>query len=963
MPLPPDVMPSVTAIFACGARRLGAVLLLALLCTVLASGPALATVLPQAERGVLDLRGWYADLDGPVSLDGEWLVSWDRLAGEESLNPLPEPDGSLWTLFTLPAIWNGAERPDGREMGGFGAATFRLKILLPPGMPPLTLKMPPVNSAMRVWVDGRSVAGAGVPALAAAQERSSSVSRFVTLHGGQRVIELAVEVSNHFHFEGGIGRTIYLDANGGLSRLWQRQLMTNAGALMSLSLMALFIGAFLRRRLSAAPLFLVMLLAACAMRLMCTSELLRVFFPGVSEVWAYRLEYLPIYMFYPIYFHLLRELFPGCLHRGVGRAMMAVAVPGMFLVLVTEPAQFTRMRDVASLLLVLSALYFAWRLAVAALRRHSGALLLGAGALAFLGSVVHDALMYAHFFESIDLVPYGALLFLFSHALVLGRRVETAFLNERRLSQELAALNEGLERQIAERTRALSDKSATLERFLANLSHEVRTPLNAILGMVRVIRREGPTDRMDERLRVADGAGRHLVSMLDTILDLSRLEAGRMELHPQPTDVVALVEDAVALMRAGAEEKGLALSLTVSGLGVARFWIDPLRLRQIVLNLLSNAVKFTERGGVEVTLTTSHAPPDAASGTVVLCLTVADSGPGVPRAAQAIIFEPFHRLEGSRLEGNRREGAGLGLAIVDGLVRLMGGIVCLEGRPGGGSLFTVSLPTRPLPVADPSPDRAAPMPVPGSLDILVVEDAPENQAILREYLAPGGHRAVYVESGEAALAVLATRTVDVVLLDMRLPGIDGVEVTRRIRALPDAERALVPVIAVTANSSPEDRADYLDAGVDEVVAKPVDPDALQDALARHAPSGSGAPAPSVTVQRAPFTAGPVAGGLSSADRTRLMDRFAQACREVLAVLDDADSPPRRVVDAAHRMKGSGGTYGFPEVSAAARALERTAQAVESGGGGAASMQGDAAALRDRLHAALRAIEKGEAGLT
>lgn len=961
-------MPSVSAVLVRLARNLGAFLLLLLLSTT----PTLATVLPQAERGVLDLRGWYADLDGPVSMDGEWLVSWDRLAGEESLNPLPEPDGTLWTPFTLPAIWNGAERPDGQAMGGMGAATFRLKILLPPGMPPLTLKMPPINSAMRVWVDGRSVAASGVPALTAAQERPSAVSRFVTLHGGQRVVELAVEVSNHFHFEGGIGRTIFLDANGGLSRLWQRQLMTNAGALMSLSLMALFIAAFLRRRLSAAPLFLVMLLVACAMRLICTSELLRVFFPGVSEVWAYRLEYLPIYMFYPIYFHLLRELFPGCLHRGVGRAMLAVALPGMFLVLVTEPAQFTRLRDVASLLLVLSALYFAWRLAVAALRRHAGAVLLGAGALAFLGTVVHDALMYAHFFESIDLVPYGALTFLFSHALVLGRRVETAFLNERRLAQELAALNEGLERQIAERTRALSDKSATLERFLANLSHEVRTPLNAILGMVRVIRREGPTAQLDERLRVADGAGRHLVSMLDTILDLSRLEAGRMELHPQPTDVVALVEDAVALMRAGAEEKGLTLSLTVSGLGAARFWIDPLRLRQIVLNLLSNAVKFTERGGVEVALSATPAPPGLGSGAVTLCLTVADSGPGVPRAAQAIIFEPFHRLEGHRLEGHRpdahpletsrRDGAGLGLAIVNGLVRLMGGDVGLEGRAGGGSLFTVSLPTRPLPVADPSPDRAAPMPVPGSLDILVVEDAPENQAILREYLAPGGHRAVYVDSGEEALAVLATRIVDVVLLDMRLPGIDGVEVTRRIRALSDAERALVPVIAVTANSSPEDRAAYLDAGVDEVVAKPVDPDALQDALARHAPSGSCAPAPPPAVQPVSNLKAPVTGTLSGADRARLMERFAQACREVLAVLDDAQAPPRRVVDAAHRMKGSGGTYGFPEVSAAARALERTAQAVESGGGGAASMQGDAAVLRDRLHAALRAIEKGEAGL-
>ena len=954
-------MPSMSRVLPRSAHSLGVSFLLILLFALLSASPAAARVLPQAERGVLDLRGWYADLDGPIAMDGEWLVSWDRLAGEESLNPLPAPDGKVWVPFTLPAIWNGVVRPDGQAMGGMGAATFRLRILLPPGMPPLTLKIPSVNSAMRVWVDGRPVDAAGVPALTAAQERPFSISRFVTLHGGQRVVELAVEVSNHFHFEGGIGRTIFLDANGSLSRLWQRQLMTNAGALMSLTLMALFFVAFLRQRLSAAPLFLVMLLVACAMRLVCTSELLRIFFPGVPEVWVYRLEYLPIYMFCPIYFHLLQELFPGCLHRRVGRGMLAVAAPGLLLVLVTEPAQFTRLRDVASLLLVLSALYFAWCLAVAALRRHAGAILLGAGALTFLGAVVHDAMMYAHFFESIDLVPYGALLFLFSHALALGRRVETAFLNERRLSQELAALNEGLERQIAERTRALSDKSASLERFLANLSHEVRTPLNAVLGMVRLIRREGPTAQLDERLRVADGAGRHLVSMLDTILDLSRLEAGRMELHPQPTDVVSLVEDAVALMRAGAEEKGLDLSLTVSGLGAARFWIDPLRLRQIVLNLLSNAVKFTERGGVEVTLTAKPAPPEAGGGGVILCLTVADSGPGVPQAAQAIIFQPFHRLEGHRLTGSRRDGAGLGLAIVNGLVGLMGGDVGLEERAGGGSIFTVSLPTRPLPVADPSPDRAAPMPTPGGLDILVVEDAPENQAILREYLAPGGHRAVCVDSGEEALAVLAAWDVDVVLLDMRLPGIDGVEVTRRIRALPDAERALVPVIAVTANSSPDDRAAYLDAGVDEVVAKPIDPDALQDALARHAPSGSRTPAQPVAVQQ-PHRDVPLRMALSDAERARLMERFAQACREVLTVLEDGDASPRRIADAAHRMKGSGATYGFPNVSTAARALETAAQAVEGGAAHAASMQGDAAVLRDRLHAALRAIEKGEAEL-
>lgn len=914
---------------------------------LLPAGQAAAAEGFRAEHGVLDLRAWNPARDGVVDLDGEWLVSWGRLAGEESVQALPRPDGRTWGPVTLPLVWNGVERPDGGRMDGQGAATFRLQLLLPPDTPPLTLQIPPAYSTTRLWVDGRVAVAAGQPALDAATEVPVSATRFVTLPGGRRVIELALEISNHFHVEGGIGKTLHLDGSGELHRVWQRQLMTNAGALMSLAMMALFIAAFLRRGVSAAAVYLVLLLGACTMRLVCTSGLLRLFFPGVPEAWAYRLEYLPIYMFYPIYFHLLNELFPGCLHRWVGRVMLAVSVAGVAMVLFTEPMVFTRFRDVASLLLVLSALYFAWRLSVAAWRRYFGALLLGGGALAFLAAVVHDALMYAHLYQSIDLVPYGALIFLFSHALVLGRRVVKALDNVRDLSQELAALNEGLERQIAERTRALSEKSAMLERFLANLSHEVRTPLNALLGMVRVIRREGATDRLPERLRVADDAGRHLVTMLDSVLELSRLEAGRTELEPEPTDVAGLLEDAVALMQPSAEEKGLRLTLEVSGIGATRYWIDPLRFRQVALNLLSNAVKFTEQGGVAATLSTRPANAGAVFGGVMLMLTVADTGPGVPRAAKAIIFEPFQRGV-----GGWREGTGLGLSIVKRLVGLMGGTVDLHNRPGGGSVFSVAVPTRPVPA--PSRERPVTLPDPGRLDVLLVEDAPENQAVMLEYLAPGRHRVVCVDNGEDALSRLGSAPVDVVLLDMRLPGMDGVEVTRLIRALPDPDRALVPIIAVTANSSPEDRAQYLDAGVDEVVSKPVDPDALLDALARHAPAA---------------TVPPVA--LSAADQARLLGHFAQACREVLAALGDRSAGPERLAELAHRMKGSGASYGFPELSEEARVLERVALTMArtaGGDGGQAPLSagnealGDAvASLERRIVGVLHAIEAGERG--
>ena len=920
-----------------------------LLLPLLLGSPAFALDHPVARGGVLDLSGWNPETGGVVSLDGEWLMSWGTLVGDETRLPLPLPDGQTWIPTTLPGIWNGMVLPDGRRLDGQGAATYRLKLLLPPDTPPLTLKIPPAYSSMRLWMDGRVIAAVGSPALDAAGEVPGAVTRFVTLHGGRRVIELAMEVSNHFHFEGGIGKAPHLDGNGELAKVWQRQLMTNAGALMSLFMLALFAAAFMRSGISMAPVYLVLLLIACTMRLVCTSELLRISFPGVSEAWAYRLEYLPIYMFYPIYFYLLRELFPGCMHRRVGQAMLAVSVLGVLMVLLTEPRIFTQLRDVASLLLVLTAVYFAWRLAVAAWRRQFGAPLLGGGGLIFLGTVVHDALMYAHFYEGIDLVPYGALVFMFSHALVLGRRVMKALHNERDLSHELATLNEGLERQIAERTHALSEKSATLERFLANLSHEVRTPLNAVLGMVRVIRREGPTERLSERLRVADDAGRHLVTILDSVLDLSRLEAGRMELEPQPVDVGRLMEDAVALMQPGADEKGLDLRLDIVGLGATCFWIDPLRLRQIVLNLVSNAVKFTERGRVDVTITARPQAGGSVAGGVLLVLTVADTGPGVPRAARALIFEPFQRglPDGER---HRRDGTGLGLAIVKRLVGLMRGSVDLHNRPGGGSIFSVIIPTHPVPAPDPMSERPTPLPDPGRLDILVVEDAPENQAIVREYLAPGRHRTAFVDNGEDALARLGERRVDVVLLDMRLPGMDGVEVTRRIRALPDPDAALVPIIAVTANTSPDDRAQYLAAGVDEVVSKPIDPDALLDALARHAPAGLDPAPPPVQ-----------AASLSAADRDRLFETFAQACRDALAVLDDPAAAPERLGDVAHRLKGSGASFGFPDLSADARVLERIAQ--EAAAQGRArdwpALSAAAEVLRGRIGTTLRAIDNGE----
>lgn len=888
---------------------------------------------PPVRGGMLDLRAGLPD-GALLALDGEWLAAWGRLAGAESGACFPDPAGGCpagdWTAAHLPGIWNGQPLPGGGVMGSQGAATYRLRILLPADGAVHTLQVPLVKSASRVWLNGEPVAAAGVPAPSAAGEVAQTATRFVTLPAGLRVADIAIELSNHFHHEGGIGASLLLARGDGLRHDWTVRLLVSSGVALSLLLLAAYLTAFARCGERSTYYLMSGLLTASAVRMLCTSELLTTLFPRVDAALAYRLEYLPIYLFWPIYFHALDHLLPGCLHRRVGQGMDLLGGAGALFVLLAEPAVFTRFRDVASLLLGLSILYFVLRIVAAARRRHHGAVLLGLGAMLFMLAVVHDAMMYAHLFDGIDLVPFGVLGFLFMHALILGRRVMRAFDEVRNLSAELTCLNEGLERQVQDRTRELRRQSAIVEsvlrqakeraeadaalksRFLAHLSHEVRTPLNAVLGMVRLMQRS-PAAADAERLRVIDGAGRHLVGLLDEVLELSRLEANRLTLNPEPSDAAGLVHDAVALFRPAAAEKGLDIAVTITGAVAPWYRLDRRRLHQILLNLLSNAVKFTRQGGVLVTLDAVPAPVPGREER--LLLSVADSGPGVPDSEKKAIFNAFTRVEGV----DRLHGSGLGLAIVRGLAVAMGGSVQVSDRPGGGALFTLALPVH---LALPPPKSmvggmvngvVGAAPAPSALDILVVEDAEENRAVLRAFLAPAGHRLVEVESGEAALRLLEDRRFDVILMDIRLPGMSGVEASRRIRALPDEAAALTPIIAVTANASSGDEVEYRAAGIDDILPKPLDPDHLAAVLARHTPArnAGGAAVPRLAESIAP-------------DRlARLLGLFAATCREQRAALAEADSPAR-VASIAHRLKGSAGTYGYPALSAAAAALEAAA---------------------------------------
>jgi CheY-like chemotaxis protein/nitrogen-specific signal transduction histidine kinase len=381
-------------------------------------------------------------------------------------------------------------------------------------------------------------------------------------------------------------------------------------------------------------------------------------------------------------------------------------------------------------------------------------------------------------------------------------------------------------------------------RFLARMSHELRTPLNGVLGVAQVMTRD-PAMRgvARERALMLEQAGRHLLAIINDILDLASVEAGKFQLSPQAARLDDIISGSTDLVAETASAKGITLTLERGANLPDVVLADPLRMRQILLNLLGNAIKFTSSDG-RVTLSVVWLGDDTG-----LRLAVADTGPGVPAEIRPFLFRDFAQRP---LDMAATEGTGLGLAISASLAHAMGGTLRYEPGPSGiGSLFIAELPlplaeASAVPVAEPCPvQRPA-----AGLHVLVVDDVASNRKLAELLLQQAGHVVRLAEDGETAVAAMAHGpTPDVVLMDVFMPGMDGLTASRRIRALNGAA-SRVPILALTADASPDRAEAYYEAGMNGCVTKPFDIDdllaAINDviALRRGAPA---APAPAVGV--------------------------------------------------------------------------------------------------------------------
>lgn len=382
----------------------------------------------------------------------------------------------------------------------------------------------------------------------------------------------------------------------------------------------------------------------------------------------------------------------------------------------------------------------------------------------------------------------------------------------------------------------LAEASALAKsRFLATISHEVRTPLNAIQGMTAALRDTTLTAEQQEIAASIQDGTESLLRLMGDVLDLSRLEAGALTVANEPFSMRAAIVDTVASLRAGADAKNLCLNAHVDAAIPDRLIGDGQRLRQILTNLLDNAIKFTEHGEITVSGSIRDATPERYD----LLFSVSDTGIGIAAGEFDRLFQSFGQLDASSTR--RYGGAGLGLAISRRLARLMGGDLWLESREGAGSTFYFNI------LAASAPPESAPPPPPISvpdaaresrkLSLLVVDDNLVNQKVSVNLIRKLGHAADVVDNGQAAVEATARRHYDLILMDIHMPVMDGLEATRQILAAAPAEKCPV-IVALTAAATVEDRRKALAAGMQDVLTKPIRLEQLAESIIRFFPPQS-----------------------------------------------------------------------------------------------------------------------------
>ncbi|MDQ7019875.1 MAG: ATP-binding protein [Robiginitomaculum sp.] len=800
---------------------------LLLACVVIIASPFRASAdrpVPAAKNGILDLRDWdFSKPHSAIPLKGEWNFTWKHFIHEGAA-----ANENAFSMVNVPHPWRGTNF-NGDISDGRGYGTYRLHILLPKNVPHLALKLPGLTYATATVANGELVRMIGKPSSTKAKEKPYYIVDAFALPGAainQDTLDLDIYISNHFHARGGMTTALILGS--------AKEIMTGQAryeiflvALVSgmLALMGYCLVMYFTQRSFRTPLYFALYLLAIATHIGTSKGVFVEAFPFISGQTLLRLEYLSMVVGAYAGFAFIASLYPQFFSKTVHRAILIYNGAAALSLLVLSTYHFSSavyVYEAGMMLTALAAMIGLWMAARARLN-DATFLLVGLG----ISFIVVSIGIVAHHVSGAPgwLLIYVALITsIIAQATTLGRRINRTVRHTEDLSKQLSQTNEWLEQRVNERTqllnKALNDAvkaNQVKSEFLAAMSHEIRTPMNGVIGMTEAVLGGELSEKQHENVGVIKQSAKALMVILNDILDISKIEAGKMTLESRALCVQDVINRTIALWQQPIQQKGLTLNTVIEGDISDMVLGDETRLGQILSNLLSNACKFTQNGYITLTVK-AHDVENVKQ----LEFRIEDTGPGINRYKVAEIFKPFSQEDQS--VSRRHGGTGLGLSISVNLANIMGGTLKYDSAYEQGAAFVFKLALKKTDSAKSIGDKTTPQsaPKPRQLKILVAEDNAINRKVMRAILSKMPYDLSFAEDGAQAYKMADTAYFDVILMDIQMPNIGGIEATRMIQT-GTGPNANTPIIAITANAMAGDKEAYLAAGMCGFVSKPINP--------------------------------------------------------------------------------------------------------------------------------------------
>lgn len=745
-----------------------------------------------AQQGVLDLRGQKWTLRGFI-LTGEWLFAPQHFSS-------PEPaafNGKTTRLMMVPGGWNG-NNPGQPALPADSYGTYFLRVLLDPAARPVSLYLPNIHSAYRLYVNGKLAAGVGQPGKNARESIPQLFPLAVELSETPAELFVVVQVSNFHHRNGGLWKAPVLMEGRTALTGWRIDLAASWGEFgLYIGMALLFLALYFSMRRQPELIYFSLLCLLTALRAVLTGQRSLVYlFPDLPFHINYALEYItfiatPSAMAGMFYFHFFSKrklvfFIPLCLLQAASLLLLGI-------VLLTPARTYTEIFPLATGLMFANAALTLTIIVTRLWAKDRDARLLMPAFSVLVGAAINDFLHNRNVIETGYFATYALAVFLVFIGVALGLRVRKIALDKRRIEADYEARN----------------------MFFSTISHELRTPLNAIYGTLQLMQESVSDSGTQKQISAMRHGCDVLLALINDILDLARISAHSFTLRYSGVNLREMLGSLLQVFEGAAKNAGISLALHIEE-SVPEFVLtDEFRLKQILINLMGNALKFTRQGEIAIRCERVASYNPGAD----IVFSVTDTGIGIPEEEQKIIFDEF--FQAKTAGAVHTGGTGLGLAIARRLVRFMGGDIFLESRPGQGSKFSFQLHFD-LAAAPQSAASPKPVPAPGNLRILAAEDDEISRIVLSSFLEKSGYRFLAVEDGEQAVAELEKNPYDVFLLDIKMPGISGIEVARLVRER-EAQENTRPrlLVAITANVMPADIQQIRAAGFDAVLAKPL----------------------------------------------------------------------------------------------------------------------------------------------